>query len=102
MGPEIMGNRMIVIIDYGMGNLHSIQKALEYIGGEVLVTGNPADLPDADRVVLPGIGAFGDGMANLRKSGFVNALRNEIIENKKPFLVICLGMQLLADKSYEF
>ena len=96
-----MGNR-IAVIDYGMGNLHSIQKALEYIGGEVLVTGNPADLPDADRVVLPGIGAFGDGMANLRKSGFVNALRNEIIENKKPFLVICLGMQLLADKSYEF
>ncbi len=101
MGSKIMGNR-IVIIDYGMGNLHSIRKALEYIGGEVLVTSDPKYLRTADRIVLPGIGAFGDGMTNLRGAGLVPVLREEVLEKKKPFLGICLGMQLLADKSHEF
>lgn len=93
---------MIAIIDYGMGNLHSIKKALEYVGGEVFVTENPADLQNAGRIVLPGIGAFGDGMANLENAGFVEVLKAEILEKKKPFLGICLGMQLLADRSFEF
>ena len=102
MGPEIMGNRMIVIIDYGMGNLHSIKKALEYVGGEVVVSDKPEDLRAAERIVLPGIGAFGDGMANLRDSGMREALLEQVLEKRKPFLGICLGMQLLADRSFEF
>lgn len=93
---------MIAIIDYGMGNLHSIHKALEYVGGDAVITENPDDLSKAERVVLPGIGAFGDGIANLRKAGFVEALRREVLERKKPFLGICLGMQLLATRSFEF
>ncbi len=93
---------MIAIIDYGMGNLHSIAKALEYVGAEVIVTNDQRALQDADRLVLPGIGAFGDGMKNLRELGFVELLREEILKKNKPFLGICLGMQLLADKSSEF
>ena len=101
MGSKTMGNR-IAVIDYGMGNLHSIKKALQYLGGEVLVTADPNDLRTHDRIVLPGIGAFGEGMNNLRASGFLPVLKSEVLEKKKPFLGICLGMQLLADKSFEF
>lgn len=96
-----MDNR-IAVIDYGIGNLHSLKKALEFVGGEVLVTADPQDLRSAARIVLPGIGAFGEGMDNLRKSGMEEVLREEIIEQRKPFLGICLGLQLLADRSFEF
>ena len=93
---------MIVVIDYGMGNLHSIAKALEYVGAEVLVSSQIQDVKRADKLVLPGIGAFGDGIVNLRELGLEEVLREEIVKKAKPFLGICLGMQLLADRSFEF
>lgn len=93
---------MIAIIDYGMGNLASIKKALEYVGGKPFLTSNPADLSRAKKIVLPGVGAFADGMVRLKESGMDAGLRRAIIEEKKPFFGICLGMQLLAKKSYEF
>lgn len=85
-----------------MGNLGSITKAIEYIGGDVLLTANPEDLARAERIVLPGVGAFGDGMKNLTTRGFIPALQEQVAQNQKPFLGVCLGMQLLATKSYEF
>ncbi len=97
-----MEQGLIVVMDYGMGNLGSITKALEYVGGTVLLSANPEDVQKAERIVLPGVGAFGDGMKNLRERGLVDALHEEVMEKKKPFLGICLGMQLLAKKSYEF
>lgn len=93
---------MIAVIDYGMGNLRSIAKALEEVGGEVLVTSDRKDIAKADRIVFPGVGAFGDGMKNLRERDLLPVLEEEIMKNKKPFLGICLGMQLLACKSEEF
>ncbi|MDD4286961.1 MAG: imidazole glycerol phosphate synthase subunit HisH [Candidatus Peribacteraceae bacterium] len=93
---------MIAVIDYGMGNLRSIAKALEYAGGEVAVTRDPEVMRKADRFVLPGVGAFGNGMDHLRSFGLIPALEEEILHKKKPFWGICLGMQLLAEKSEEF
>lgn len=93
---------MIVIVDYDMGNLRSIAKALEYVGGDVVISNKPEDLKKAEKIVLPGVGAFRDGIKNLQKNGLDLALNKEVNNNKKPFLGICLGMQLLADKSYEF
>ncbi|MBT5263008.1 MAG: imidazole glycerol phosphate synthase subunit HisH [Candidatus Magasanikbacteria bacterium] len=92
---------MIVVVDYGMGNLHSIAKALECVGGNVLVSSKGEDIKKADKIVLPGVGAFRDGVANLKKRGLDKILISEV-EKKKPLLGICLGMQLLANKSYEF
>lgn len=93
---------MIFIVDYGMGNLHSIAKAFEYVGAEVKISSDAKEISRADKIVLPGVGAFRDGMENLKKQGLDVVLRKEVLENKKPFLGICLGMQLLADKSFEF
>jgi len=93
---------MIVVVDYGMGNLHSIAKALEFVGAEVLVSNKKEDLELADKIVLPGVGAFRDGMMNLQKNKLDKILFQEVIKKKKPFLGVCLGMQLLADKSNEF
>lgn len=93
---------MIIVVDYEMGNLRSIVKALEYVGGKVMVSNKPDDLLKADKIVLPGVGAFRDGMANLQKKGLDLILHQEVKEKNKPLLGICLGMQLLADKSYEF
>lgn len=97
-----MEQGLTVVIDYGMGNLGSITKALQYVGGNVLLSTNPEDMRRAERIVLPGVGAFGDGMKNLRDAGFIPVLEEEILQKKKPFLGVCLGMQLLAKKSYEF
>lgn len=93
---------MIVVVDYEMGNLRSIVKSLEYVGGKVIVSYKPDDLLKADKIVLPGVGAFRDGMANLQKKGLDLILYKEVKEKNKPLMGICLGMQLLADKSYEF
>jgi glutamine amidotransferase len=91
----------VAVVDYGMGNLRSVAKALEAVGADVCVSSKPEDLRKADRIVLPGQGAFRDCMANLRASGLVDALSEEVRKKGKPFLGICLGLQLLADVSYE-
>jgi glutamine amidotransferase len=91
----------VAVVDYGMGNLRSVAKALEAVGARVLVSTNPEDLRKAERIVLPGQGAFRDCIANLRATGLVDALLEEVRQKGKPFLGICLGLQLLADVSYE-
>jgi len=92
-----------VIIDYGSGNLRSVAKAFAHVSGaEPLVTSNPADLATASHIILPGVGAFGDCAAGLRGlKGMVEALEEQVLQRKKPFLGICVGMQLLADTGYE-
>ncbi|WP_294890297.1 imidazole glycerol phosphate synthase subunit HisH [Sulfurimonas sp. RIFCSPLOWO2_12_36_12] len=96
-----MLNNQIVIIDYNMGNLRSVQKAFEKVGCDAVITNNHKIIKNASKVVLPGVGAFKDGMKNLEELGLIDILNEEVLENKKPFLGICLGMQLIASKSYE-
>jgi glutamine amidotransferase len=91
---------MIALIDYGMGNIHSVKKALEVCGAKVLVTNNPEDISASEKIVLPGVGAFDDAMCQLQEQGLVSVIK-EGIKNKKPFLGICLGMQLLFEESEE-
>lgn len=91
---------MIAIIDYGVGNLGSVEKALKFIGADAFVTSDPVKAQSADAVILPGVGAFSDAMENLKKRDMVFAIKN-IINEGKPFLGICLGMQLLFDYSEE-
>lgn len=91
----------VVIIDYGMGNLRSVQKKFERIGAEALISRNPADLETADKIVLPGVGHFEKGVHNLKEFGFWDALHEQVKVKKKHFLGICLGMQLLCCKSEE-
>ncbi len=92
---------MIAIIDYDMGNLRSVQKAFEVVGHQATVTRDPAVIEQASHVVLPGVGAFGDCMDNLRKYGLIDPIR-QAIRMDKPFLGICLGYQVLFDESHEF
>jgi len=89
------------IVDYGMGNLVSVKNAFEAIGATVRIVDRGEHLEDAGAVVLPGVGAFGKGMDGLRARGFVDALEREVREKKKPFLGICLGLQLLAQRGTE-
>ncbi len=91
---------MIAIVDYGMGNLRSVQKGFESVGYKAVVTDRAKDLADADAVVLPGVGGFGPAIQKLEKTGLANAIRNEITEDK-PYLGICLGLQLLFEESEE-
>lgn len=91
---------MIAIIDYGMGNIHSVQKALECMGAKTVVTNNPGNIKACEKAVLPGVGAFDDAMLELKKQGLISAI-NKHIESKKVFLGICLGMQLLFEESQE-
>jgi len=93
---------MIVVVDYGMGNLRSIAQALEEVGATVRVTNSPEAMVQATHIVLPGVGAFRDGMAALQNEGLDRVLTQEVCEKGKPFLGICLGMQLIADCSEEF
>ena len=91
---------MIAIIDYGMGNLRSVQKACEYVGYDARITADKQTIRDASHVILPGVGAARDALQNLRERGlFDEAIR--AAESGKPFLGICLGMQLLFDRSLE-
>ena len=92
--------RRIAIIDYGMGNLHSAAKALEKVGADVTVTRDPEVVRRADQVVLPGVGAFGDCMNNLRQWE-LEAVIHEVIAAGKPFLGICVGLQMLFEGSEE-
>jgi len=92
---------MIAIIDYGMGNLRSVCKAFEAVGHEAIVTRDAAVIKSAAHVVLPGVGAFGDCMANLRRFDLIEPIRSTI-QTGKPFLGICLGLQLLFTESEEF
>lgn len=91
---------MILLIDYGIGNLRSVQKALEAAGARVVLSADPAEVARADKLVLPGVGAFGDGMAGLRDGGWVPPLL-EAVGRGVPLLGICLGMQLLFERSEE-
>lgn len=91
---------MIAIIDYGMGNLFSVEKAFVKLGAEVVVTSKPEIILAADKVILPGVGAFGDCMANLREYKLINAI-HEVVSKGTPFLAICLGLQLLFEGSEE-
>jgi imidazole glycerol-phosphate synthase subunit HisH len=91
---------MIVIVDYQMGNLRSVQKAFERVGHAAAVTSDPAIIAQASKLVLPGVGAFADAMSELKRRELVGPIR-AAIEAGKPFLGICLGLQLLFDRSYE-
>jgi len=92
---------MIAIIDYGMGNLRSVQKGFEHTGREAVVTSDAQTILNADKVVLPGVGAFPDCMRNLEQYGLIDAVKKSI-QTGKPFLGICLGLQLLFTESEEF
>lgn len=91
---------MIAIIDYGAGNIFSVKNALDYLGCENKLTDKKEDLENADAIILPGVGAFPWAMKMLNESGLVDTIKEQ--SKKKPFLGICLGMQLLFEKSYEF
>lgn len=91
---------MITIVDYGMGNLRSVQKAFERVGHEAKISARPEDVDAASKLVLPGVGAFGDGILALRERGLVEPIARSVRGNK-PFLGICLGLQLLFSKSLE-
>lgn len=91
---------MIAIIDYDAGNIKSVEKALLLLDQEVVITGGREEILKADKVILPGVGAFGDAMANLRKTGLDQVIR-EVIGRGTPFLGICLGLQLLFERSGE-
>ncbi len=91
---------MTAIIDYGAGNLFSVKNALDFLGVENIITKNPDDLTTADRLILPGVGAFPDAMRMLNESGLVEVIKEQV--QKKPLLGICLGMQMLFEKGYEF
>lgn len=92
---------MIAIIDYGMGNLHSVSKAVERLGYEALITANPEEIASADGAILPGVGAFGDAMENLRETR-LDEVTKAYAASGKPLLGICLGMQLLFSESEEY
>lgn len=92
---------MVGVVDYGMGNLLSVANALELVGATVRLCRTPDDLAECGRYVLPGVGAFGDGMAGLRRTGMIEALDRHVREKGRPLLGICLGMQVLARGSSE-
>jgi len=89
------------IIDYGLGNLRSVAGAVERVGHEPMITGDIGELERTDRLILPGVGAFGDGMANLRRMNLIEPL-TELVKRGRPILGICLGAQLMASDSQEF
>jgi imidazole glycerol-phosphate synthase subunit HisH len=92
---------MIVVVDYGMGNLRSVQKGFEKVGKAAVISRDPAEIRGADHLVLPGVGAFPECMANLSRLGLIDPVM-EFIRSRRPFLGICLGLQLLFDESEEF
>jgi glutamine amidotransferase len=96
-----MRRTRVTVIDYGIGNILSVCRAFEQCGAEVLLTTSPSDVDKADRLVLPGVGAFSNGMAGLSAGGFVEPIRKYSMTSR-PFLGICLGMQMMLEASEEF
>ena len=92
---------MIVIIDSGIGNIRSVANALEYLKAKHTITSNPKDLKEADKIIFPGVGSFADGMKAIHSTGLIDILKDEVLKNGKPYLGICLGMQLLAESGEE-
>jgi len=91
---------MITIVDYQMGNLRSVQKAIERVGGTARISSDPEEIAAAEKLILPGVGAFGDAINELRQRGLERPIRS-FIDSGRPFLGICLGLQLLFERSYE-
>jgi len=91
---------VVLVVDYGMGNLKSVQRGLEKVGANVVVSSHAEEIANADRLLLPGVGAFKDGMSELSKQGVVDAIR-VFVDTGKPLLGICLGMQMFLDSSQE-
>lgn len=91
---------MLAVIDYGAGNLRSVLNALERVGTRAAIVRDPAKLESAEKLILPGVGAFGDAMRNLEEGGFVDPLRR-LVAGGKPLLGVCVGMQLLASRGFE-
>ncbi len=93
--------KKVAIIDYGMGNLDSVARAIEECRGNPVITDRAEDLRKANYIILPGVGSFGNGMWNIRALGLESILKEEVLQNRIPFLGICLGMQLLASRGHE-
>ena len=93
---------MIAVVDYGLGNVRSVVGAVKKVGFDPLLTADLDELSRADKLILPGVGAFGDGMNNLKELGLTDILDDLVLQKKKPILGICLGAQLLSKVSYEF
>ncbi len=94
-------DKKVIIIDYQLGNLFSVNQACQYLGYNAIISNKPADIISADYVILPGVGAFNDSMKNLEEFGLVDAI-HRYIETGKPFMGVCLGLQLLMTESEEF
>jgi glutamine amidotransferase len=92
---------MIVIIDYGMGNIGSLQNMIKKAGGTSTISSNARDIENAEKLILPGVGAFDNGMINLQKLGLIDVLNKKVVVEKTPILGVCLGMQLLTKSSEE-
>ncbi|MFR5869764.1 MAG: imidazole glycerol phosphate synthase subunit HisH, partial [Acutalibacteraceae bacterium] len=90
----------VIVIDYGMGNLHSVQKALSYLGAAPVLSQNPEEIQAAEKLILPGVGAFADAMAELKQKNLVQAIK-QAVKKQTPLMGICLGMQLLFEQSSE-
>src|SRR5258706_1258716 len=91
----------VVVIDYGVGNVRSVMKAFESLGASTQISNEPQTIRSAERLVLPGVGAFDAGIKNLERTGIDDLLQTEVMERGKPFLAICLGMQVLATEGFE-
>jgi imidazole glycerol-phosphate synthase subunit HisH len=92
---------MIVIVDYGMGNLNSVLKAVKRCGGEAVISSNLKEINQAKKLILPGVGYFKQGIKNLKEKGLLEVLNKKVLDDKIPILGICLGMQLFTDFSEE-
>lgn len=92
---------MIAIVDYGMGNLFSVSKAIEILGYDCIITNNKDVISNCKKIILPGVGAFRDAINNIKKLKLFDFLTKEVVVNKKPFLGICLGAQLISKESHE-
>ncbi|MDP2669390.1 MAG: imidazole glycerol phosphate synthase subunit HisH [bacterium] len=97
-----MSHNKICILDYGSGNVRSVFNILIALGVSPVVSNKTEDIKDSSHIILPGVGAFGASMEKIKKAIPLNALENEVLKNQKPFLGICVGMQVLADRGFEF